>query len=137
MARSNTRIQKLTRVSTLADGDTIPTGPASGDVAKGMTFLNLKTLLNAAGTESTVEVTGTYQQLISDNNIVFTGPGTLILIKASTALHGVSVKSKLGGGDVTVSPFTGDSVDAASTLVIEPGTGQNLAPITLDWEVMA
>lgn len=137
MARTNTRIQNLTLVSTLDDGDIIPTGPASGDVAKGIAFINLKTLLNAAGTESTVEVSGTYQQLIGDNNIVFTGPGTLLLIEASTALHGVNIKSKLGGGDVTVTPFTGDTVDAASTLVIEPGTGQNLAPITLDWEVMA
>jgi len=136
MARDNTRIQNLTRVSALDDGDVIPTGPASGDVAKGITFFNLKSLLDVTGTENTVEVSGTYQQLISDNNIVFTGPGTLILIEASTALHGVSIKSKLGGGDVTITPFTGDTVDAASSLVIESGVAQTLAPITLDWEVM-
>ena len=37
MSRSNTRIQNLTRVTTLEALDIIPIGPASGDVAKGIT----------------------------------------------------------------------------------------------------
>lgn len=41
MARSTTRIQKLTRVSTLNDEDVIALGPSDGDRAKGITFVNL------------------------------------------------------------------------------------------------
>jgi len=41
MTRSTTRIQKLTRVSTLGNDDVIPLGPSDGDRAKGITFANL------------------------------------------------------------------------------------------------
>lgn len=136
MGRSTTRIQSLTQVSTLDDDDILPTGPSSGDVAKGITFGNFKGLIETSDEESTTEVTGDYTQLITDHNIIITGPATLTLIQVSTAIHPVKIKSKLGGGDVVVTPFSGDTVDATTTLTLSSGVGQTLVPITLDWEVM-
>jgi len=136
MSRSVTRGSKFTKVSAIGDDDTILAWPSSGDIVKGITKTNLEAQFESSDSENTVEVSGTYQQLITDTNIIFTGPGTLNLIQASTAIHGVTIKSKLGGGDVTVTPFSGDTVNASLTLVLGSGVGQTIAPITLDWEVM-
>jgi len=57
MPRSTTRIQNLTLVTTLADGDVIPTGPASGDRAKGITFANLQSQIEVQDSEELVEIT--------------------------------------------------------------------------------
>lgn len=47
MGRDTTRIQNFTRVTTLDNNDVFVFGPASGDRAKGITFDNFKSLINA------------------------------------------------------------------------------------------
>ncbi len=94
-------------------------------------------LVSPSGGQDIVEViSGDYDQEIDDDTIVIPGPANVQLIQASTAIKEVKIKSKIGGGDVTLIPFLGDTVNAASTLVLGAGVGQTIAPITLDWEVL-
>lgn len=92
-------------------------------------------LVTPAGGQDIVEVTGNYTQEIDDDVIVITGPATLTLIQASTAVKSVLVKSKIGGGAVTVTPFAGDTVNATTSVSIAAGSSNILAPITADWEL--
>ena len=71
MSRSNTRIQNLTKVTTLADNDVIPIGPASGDRAKGITKENLEKQFEGDGLASIITETSiSYTALITDDYVV-------------------------------------------------------------------
>jgi len=94
-------------------------------------------LISPSGGQDIVEVSGNYSQEIDDDVIVITGPANLTLIQASTAVKSVSVKSKLGGGDVVLLPFAGDTVNATTSVTLTNGTANKFTPITLDWEITA
>jgi len=94
-------------------------------------------LVNPGGGQDIVEVlSGNYTQEIDDDIIIMTGPATLQLIKASTGIKLLRIKSKIGGGQITVTPFSGDTINTASTLVIENGVGQAIVPLSADWEIV-
>ena len=134
MARTNTRIQNLTKVTTLDDDDVLPTGPASGDVAKGITWLNLRSLIEVGDIETIIEISTSTTQLITHDYVSCTGPLTYTLISASTAVKGLTIKSELGGGDVTITPNGTETIEGATgDRVITAGTGITITPITGGW----
>ena len=95
MSRSNTRIQNLTRVTTLADLDIIPTGPASGDVAKGITFADFEALIEVDGAATVVQRfsdTGTINA--ATELAISTGTHTLVMPDASNRI--LDIKSVSG-----------------------------------------
>jgi len=92
--------------------------------------------IDAAISSSVTQVTGNYAQIATDDIIVITGPATLTLLQASATTKQLTIKSKKGGGDVTVTPFTGDTVDAETTVVLSADSAMTIVPITLDWETL-
>lgn len=96
MARDTVRIQLLTRVPTLADGDVLPTGPESGDVAKGITFLNLKNQIESSDSEKIVPIAGTYTLLADDNHLFATADTTVTMIDASLFTHSLTIRADSG-----------------------------------------
>lgn len=90
----------------------------------------------SGGQDINVITSGDYDQQIVDDIIIITGAATVSLVQASTGIKQIAIKSKLPGGDVTITPFSGDTVNGTTTLVLSAGTSTVIAPITLDWEVV-
>lgn len=82
-------------------------------------------------------LSGTQTQQIDDDIIIITG-GAFTLIKASTGIKQIVIKSKLGGGGTEISPFAGDTINLAANLSLGAGTSTVLAPIAsgTDWEII-
>jgi len=119
MSRSTTRIQVLSLVDTLKDGDIIPTGPASGDVAKGITFLNLKNLIIPGNNIRTVTANTT--ALLTDGMILVdatTGPITVSLPAASEAFEQEFTVKKIDAtlSSMILDPDGSETIDGNTTI---------------------
>lgn len=92
--------------------------------------------IDAAVSSSITEVTGNYSQIATDDIIIITGPATLTLLQASATTKLLTIKSKKGGGDITVTPFSGDTIDVETTVTLSADAAMTIVPITLDWETL-
>lgn len=86
--------------------------------------------------QNIIESSDNYSASPFDDVIIITGAATVFLAQSSTGIKSLTIKSKLPGGDVTINPFSGDTVNAASSLVLSAGTSTVIFPITLDWEIV-
>lgn len=127
MGRSTTRIQKLTRVTTLDDGDVFPTGPVSGDRAKGITFENLKATIELTD-ESIVEASTDYTLLGTEDTIELTGTGNLTMLDTSVAVRSVVVYAATG--TITLVLQGSDTTNQATITV---GNSARYTPFTGEW----
>lgn len=130
MSRNTTRIQNLTLVTTLADGDIIPTGPVSGDVAKGIKFSDLKTLVEASDPETIVFINSLpYTMTGLEDIVVFTvGPGNLNLISKDDAVKSVTFYAE--SGTITVLPAGSETTQQAN---ITTGNSYRTGPGSNGW----
>ena len=95
MSRSNTRIQNLTRVTTLEALDIIPIGPASGDVAKGITKSDMEAQFEGDGAATVVQRFSATGTIIATTELaISTGTHTLIMPDASNRI--LDIKSVSG-----------------------------------------
>lgn len=135
MGRSTTRIQNLTKVTTLNTGDVFPTGPISGDRAKAISFANLLLEIDAnLDTFTTVvEVAGDYVIQVIDDFIAATGPAIITLPPSADAKRAVTIKSVLGGGALTLTPVGVDTIDAAATQPIAINGSLTVFPVAAGW----
>lgn len=94
-------------------------------------------LVTPGGGQDIIQVlSGDYDQELDDDVVIITGASTLNLILASTAIKSLTIKSKLPGGDITITPFSGDTINGTTTLVIGAGSSTVIAPVTDDWEII-
>lgn len=134
MGRSTTRIQNLTKVTTLNTGDVFPLGPNSGDRAKGITFKDLLAIITGAFIDPViVENSGDYIVTINDDLVANTGPSIITVPLSSTAFKPVRLKSVLGGGVLTVNPLGTDTIDGLSSKLITPNASLTLWPVVAGW----
>jgi hypothetical protein len=127
MGRSTTRIQNLTKETTIADADVLPFGPSSGDVAKGITFQNLKSTIELTD-ESIVEATVPYTLLGTEDSLKLTGTGTLTMLPTADAHRSVVVHAH--DGVVTVVTVGTDTIENP---VIAAGSSARYTPFTGEW----
>lgn len=124
MARSNTRIQNLTRVSELADGDIIPIGPASGDRAKGITNEDFQGQFTKLLDPISVNNNFTLTDDESGKFIIFNEAGTATLDIPDGLIIGVNTAfTNIGAGGMVLN-FTGSETFRGSlTLADDDGYG--------------
>ena len=127
MGRNTTRIQNLTRVTTLDDGDVIPTGPVSGDAAKGITFENLKETIELTD-ESIVESSAPYTLLGTEDTLELSGTGTLTMLATADAVRSVVVYASTG--TITLGLQGSDTTNQASITI---GNSARYTPFTGEW----
>ncbi len=131
MARDTTRIQNLTRVSALADGDVIPMGPASGDVAKGITFSNLQDQIETNDKDTIVETGVTYSTTVADDVVIGTGVITFNLHALSTAIKRITLTSLTA--TITIDPNGSELINGTSTELLNSGQSITIAPTLAGW----
>lgn len=131
MGRSTTRIQNLTKVTSVADDDVIPIGPASGDRAKGVVFSTFLTQLG--GSTNIVEVTGNYAVTVTDDYVAVTGDPTSLTTLPLLADKAVTIKAIFG--TITVSPSAG-TIDGQTTIVLTIDQSLTVFPILAGWAII-
>jgi len=119
MSRNTTRIQRLTRVTTLADDAIIPIGPASGDRAKGISFDDFRTILTTDNNITRVAVDHTAK--LTDGMILanaVSGSITIFLPAASTAFRKEFTIKKIDSTSnvVTLDPDGSETIDGSATI---------------------
>jgi len=119
MSRSVTRGGNFTKVTTLGDDDTILAWPFSGDVVKGITFLNLKNLIIPGNNIRTVTANTT--ALLTDGMILAdatSGPITVSLPAASEAFEQEFTVKKIDAtlSSVILDPDGSETIDGNTTI---------------------
>lgn len=136
MSRSNTRIQKLTRVTALKDGDIIPIGPASGDRAKGITNKDFQSQFSNIVNISSVNSGYTLQDSDSADFIVFNNAGNAILNIPDGIGTGVNFAyTNIGAGSVQVVLTGTDTLRGAAILTDPDGYGAAVKLTANIWQL--
>lgn len=137
MGRSTTRIQNLTKVTTLEDNDVFPIGPTSGDRAKGITFSDLDGIITSGFVNPViVEVSGDYTITTDDDFVSVVGPAAVTLPLAAVAFKAVSIKSRFGGGTLTLTATGTDTIDGAGTQPIVINAALTIFPVSAGWVII-
>lgn len=101
------------------------------DAENGIVITNNTAII---GSEVIKEITTNTDQEVNDDYISGSAILNYQLLESSDAIKRVTIKSEIGGGNLTVIPFGGELIDgAAGSVVLTPDTAITIAPIAGGW----
>ena len=88
------------------------------------------------GADDIVEITGTYTVLINDDIVIGDGTFTINLPPVASAIKILFIKSKAGGGTITVDPDGSETIEGSATHALTSGTAITIVPSSTGWQII-
>lgn len=88
-------------------------------------------------TEQITEVNATYTALVTDDTIIADGTFTITLPPVATAYKSLTLKSKFGGGVITVDGDGIETIEGITIQVLTASESIRITPTSTGWDIVA